>query len=111
MNSKDMSGLVDHIDSLLSTYLSERKRTTRPGKMVRAEDMDIDRILDEGLYPPDDSTTPTRLAILSIGETLGRIGGEALMQQVHDAYEAKYGASKANSLSARWDSAAGIWFY
>jgi len=111
MNNNDMSGLVDHIDGLLSTYLSEREKILRSGKVVRAEDIDIDRILDEGLYPPDDPTTPTRLAILSIGETLGRVGGEALMHQVHDAYEAKHGVSKANSLSARWDSAAGIWFY
>lgn len=110
MTAEELDKLIDDIDGLLMTYLSEREKTLK-GKMTRSEDVDIERVLAEGLYPPDDPTTPSRIALYTIGETLGRVGGEALMHQVHDAYEAKHGPKKANSLSARWDTAAGVWYY
>ncbi len=111
MTDKDLDHLVAHIAGLMDNFLEEREKTATPGKVIRAEDVDIRRILSEGLFPPDDPTTASRLALLSIGETLGRVGGEPLMHQVHQAYEGKHGAHKANSLSARWDTAAGLWYY
>lgn len=110
MTAQNLDQLVDHIDRLLSEYIAKRGEAAT-GKLVRGSDIDIEKIIEHGVYPPDDPATPTRMALLSIGETLGWVGGEALMHQVHDAYEAKHGAKKANSLSARWDSAAGLWYY
>jgi len=110
MTAQRLDQLVDHIDRLLSEYIAKREETAT-GKLMRGSNIDIEKIIEHGVYPPDDPATPTRMALLSIGETLGWVGGMALLCQVYDAYEAKHGAKKANSLSARWDSAAGLWYY
>lgn len=110
MTDDDLNNLVAHIDQLLSEYIEKRSEAAT-GRVVRGSDIDIEDIIKHGAFSPDDPTTPSARSLLSIGETLGRVGGEALMRQVYDAYEAKYGAKKANSLSARWDHAAGIWHY
>lgn len=110
MTPLSLGQLVDHIDSLLSEYIAKRGKAAT-GNLLRVSNIDIETIIEHGVFPPDDPATPTRMALLSIGKTLGWVGGEALMRQVHNAYEAKYGAKKANGLSARWNTAAGLWHH
>ena len=110
MTEDNLSNLVAYIDQLLSEYIKKRSEAAT-GKVVLGSDIDIEDIITRGAFPPDDPTTPSARSLFSIGETLGRVGGDALMHQVYDAYEAKHGAEKANSLSARWDHAARIWHY
>lgn len=109
MAGMNLVSLVDHIDGLLSEYLELREKPSGGG-LTRGSAIDIEDIIEHGAFPPDDPTTLVRLKLLTIGETLGLVGGTPLLHQVYDAYEAKYGHRKAASLSARWDSAAGLWF-
>ena len=106
MTEQNLGELLAHIDHLLNAYLKAREKPE-----ARLREPDIEAILEEGLFPPDDPSSASRLALLSIGETLGRVGGQELMEKVYDAYSDKHGTRKATSLSARWDSAANLWFY
>lgn len=109
MIAKNLEELVDHIDHLVSVYIEERSAAAT-GKILSGRDIDVESILEYGIFPPDDPATPTRMALLSIGVTLGFVGGRDLMHEVHEAYKAKYGAGKAGTLSVRWDTAANIWY-
>nr|WP_086491284.1 hypothetical protein [Novosphingobium panipatense] len=108
MTETQLDRLIDRIDRLLSEYLALRSASRENGPASIEDGMES--ILRDGLYPPDEPTSISRRALLAIGETLGLVGGMDLMLQVHAAYEKKFGIRKANSLSARWDSAAELWF-
>ena len=110
MEKDKIAKLVYYIDSLHSEYVVKQIKSAT-GRVVMGSEIDIEKIIEHGVYPPDDPATPARLALLAIGKTIGLIGGEDLMHQIHDAYEVEYGAKKASSLSARWDSAAGLWYH
>lgn len=106
MTENQLDRLIENIDRLLSHYLELRSADENRSKTVTAGD-----ILRDGLFPRDEPTSIPSRALLSIGETLGLVGGMELMLQVHTAYERKFGIVKANSLSARWDSAAELWYH
>ncbi|GEM_PF-2459836 len=108
MKEIQLDRLIDNIDRLLSEYLALRSASRENGPA--SIEGSVESILRDGLYPPDEPSSISRRALLAIGETLGLVGGMDLMLQVHTAYEKKFGIQKANSLSARWDSAAELWF-
>jgi hypothetical protein len=110
MDELQLNELIDYIDRLLSEYLKLRESSVNSAGF-RTEKIDIENILSQGLFSHDDAHSLQRLALFSIGETLGRVGGVTLMTEVHTAYENAHGISKANSLSARWDSAASLWYH
>lgn len=107
MTGKDLDALVDFIDGLMERRLAARSKKPKTTDLA---DINIDSLLQQGAYSPDDPSSAPRLALLAVGETLGRAGGQALMSRVFAAYSAKYGATKAGRLSERWQSAAGIWY-
>ncbi len=108
MNVENLPKLLESINQLISWYVEARQ----PGgpTLVGPDPADIEAILEFGSYPPDDPTSVLRFAILTIGTTLGAIGGFILMKQVFDEYKSQYGAGRAGILSARWDTAAGVWY-
>ncbi|MFK4874741.1 hypothetical protein [Novosphingobium sp. ZW T3_23] len=106
MNEIQLDLLVDKIDQLLSEYLELRSADKN-----LSEEIATGRILPASLFPRDEADSVSRRALLSIGETLALVGGIDLMLRVHTAYENKFGVQRANSLSARWDSAAELWYH
>lgn len=106
MDELQLDRLVDNIDQLLSEYLELKSADeSRSGKVITGT------ILWDGLFPRDELDSVSGRALLSIGETLALVGGIELMLRVHTAYENQFGVQKANSLSARWDSAAELWYH
>lgn len=103
----DLAKLIDHIDGLMERRLAARAK--KP-KMTTLTEINIESILEHGVYPPDDPSSGPRLALLAVGETLGRVGGKDLMLRVLRAYSNKYGSEKAGRLSDRWQTAAEIWY-
>ena len=109
VNVDNLPKLLESIDQLISWHVKARPRAG--STHIGTDPADVDEILEFGVYPPDDPSSVPRRAILAIGTTLGAISGFNLMKQVYDAYEAKYGPGRAGILSARWDTAAGVWHY
>ncbi|MBO82401.1 MAG: hypothetical protein CL801_13420 [Citromicrobium sp.] len=108
MQMDNLPRLLETIEALVSTYQSARPREQKMrAGITKAE---VEEILEFGVYPPDGPSSIQRRALFAIGETLGAIGGFKLMKQVYDAYEEKYGHRHAATLSARWDTAAGVWY-
>lgn len=106
MDELQLDRLVDNIDQLLSEYLELKTTDESSSGKVTPE-----KILSGGLFPRDVADSVSGRALLSIGQTLALVGGIELMLRVHTAYENKFGVQKANSLSARWDSAAELWYH
>ncbi len=106
MTDSELDKLIDYIDGLMQRRLAARPKKS---KMTNLADIDVDRVLEHGAFPPDDPSSGPRLALLAVGETLGRVGGMELMRRVLTAYSKKHGAEKAGRLSTRWETAAGIW--
>ena len=109
MEKADLQKLLNNIDMLVTQSLA--KRSGKRSRIALPDDVDIENILESGVYPPDDPTSAPRRTLLAIGETLGLVGGSELMHQVHNAYEAQYGIRRAAILSVRWDTAAGLWHH
>ncbi len=108
MQMDNLPKLLETIEALVSSYQSARPREHK--MRMGSTEAEFEKILEFGVYPPDDPSSIPRRALFAIGETLGAIGGFKLMKQVYDAYEEKYGHRRAATLSARWDTVAGVWY-
>ena len=71
---------------------------------------DVEETIEHGAFPPDDPSSAPRLALLAVGEILGRVGGRELMERVLNAYSREHGSIIAGRLSERWQTAAGVWY-
>lgn len=108
MHMKDLAGLLALIDQLIDA--SRHADRGKKSASIENHTSDVASILEHGVYSPDDPTSTPRRALLAIGETLGAVGGIDLMKHVYDAYETKHGLQRAARLSARWDTAGGVWY-
>lgn len=61
-------------------------------------------------FSPQTRADGLALAIWTIGDTVGRLGGGALMNRIFGMVEDKFGPSCSIVLEQRWNAAADLWY-
>ncbi len=100
MDSKRLQSLLEEIDQLLSEYL-DAAIAVEP-KIIMGEQVDLEEMLEHGVFPPSDPRSRSGKGLLVIARKLMAEGGTAQLAHVLGEYGQKYGAKRAAKLNARW---------
>lgn len=99
--------LLKFVDSLVQEFILAKKH--EQSAAINSAHIDIDDLLENGIFPDSKPTSLSKKALYSVCITLGIQGGDSLIEKTLKEYSVEFGAEKGKTLRRLWALASDTW--